>query len=225
MIELTSIFLRAGKHELNNVSLRVDKGNYAMLMGPTGCGKTSLLEAICGLRKIDRGSIKIDGRDITKWSPAQREIGYVPQDGALFPSKNVREHLAFALELRRQPRADILRRCDELADKLRIRHLLDRYVTKLSGGEKQRVAIGRALSFNPKVLLLDEPLSALDDVTKNEMIELLRSIQHSDEVTTLHVTHSRDEAKALGDQIFTFAETGLQETSSDGKQLSRGQRS
>lgn len=199
MIEVKGLTIRAGKHELRNISFDVPTGLYAILKGKTGQGKTTILESLCGLRKIQSGTIRVDGLDVTDAPPGARGIGYVPQDGALFPNLNVREHLAFALRLRKQSKASIEKRCLELASLLKIEHLLDRTVRNLSGGEAQRVALGRALSFHPKVLLLDEPLSALDEDTRSEMYDLLRTVQKTSKVTTLHVTHSREEAESLGD--------------------------
>ncbi len=206
MIELRNVHLKAGKHEMRNISFSVESGRYAILMGRTGSGKTTILEAICGLRQVQAGSILIDGQDVTAWSPGSREIGYVPQDGALFPSMTVEENLSFALRLRRASKAAITERTSELAEVLQIGHLLKRSPVKLSGGESQRVALGRAISFRPKVLLLDEPLSALDEATRVAMYDLLRSVQSRFSVTTLHITHSNDEARRLGDVRFVLDE-------------------
>jgi ABC-type sugar transport system ATPase subunit len=169
MIELIDVTIQAGKFSLRNVTFQIQAGEYAVLMGRTGQGKTTLLEAICGLRDVVAGRVLIDGHDVTHWLPGDREIGYVPQDLALFPTLSVRDHLAFALQLRRNKTQQITKRVDELAELLGISKLLDRSVRNLSGGESQRVAIGRAISFNPAVLLLDEPLSALDEATRKEM--------------------------------------------------------
>jgi ABC-type sugar transport system ATPase subunit len=209
MIEVKGLTVRAGKHELRNISFGVPAGRYAILKGKTGQGKTTILESLCGLRKIESGTICVDGQDVTDASPGARGIGYVPQDGALFPNLNVREHLAFALRLRKQSKAIIKKRCLELASLLKIAHLLDRSVRNLSGGEAQRVALGRALSFHPKVLLLDEPLSALDEDTRSEMYDLLRMVQKTTGVTTLHVTHSREEAESLGDTHLLLDSSGI----------------
>ena len=211
MIELRDVHIRAGQFELANLSFLVDAGQYAVLMGRTGRGKTTILESICGLRRIDGGAILIHDTDVTDWSPADREIGYVPQDLALFPTFTVAEHLQFALRLRRQPARQIEERTKELAQLLGISHLLTRRIQGLSGGESQRVALGRALSFHPSVLLLDEPLSALDEATRNEMQALLRRVTRESGVTTLHITHSRGEAKALGSQWLLLADGKVRE--------------
>jgi len=153
------------------------------------------------LRRVHSGSIMLMDRDVTHSSPAQRGIGYVPQDRALFHTMTVHEHLAFALVLRKWSNAEIERRVDEVAEQLGIRSLLSRSVQGLSGGEAQRVALGRALSARPQIMVLDEPLSALDDDTREEMIGLLKTIQAQNRLTALHVTHHKDEARALGQTI------------------------
>ncbi|MEO8268302.1 MAG: ABC transporter ATP-binding protein [Aureliella sp.] len=199
MIELCGISMQLGKFSLRDISLTVAAGQYAVLMGRTGCGKTSLLEAICGLRRVSAGAIRIASVDMTGWSPADRGIGYVPQDLALFPTLTVAEHLQFAMRLRRWTKSAIEMRTTELASVLGIEHLLDRQVQALSGGEGQRTALGRALSFRPQVLLLDEPFSALDDETRQEMFDLLKTVKQTTGVSTLHVTHNQQEADELAD--------------------------
>ena len=199
MIELENVAIRAGDFQLQDISFQVDSGQYAVLMGRTGRGKTTILEAICGLRKVASGKVVVQGTDVTDWSPADREIGYVPQDLALFPTMSVADHLRFALQIRSASRQLIKSRTAELAEMLGIDHLLERTIAGLSGGDSQRVALGRALSFRPAVLLLDEPLSALDESTRSEMQTLLRSVQQTTGVTTLHVTHNESEASALAD--------------------------
>ena len=199
MIDLQNVSIRAGDFELSGISFHVPAGQYAMLMGRTGRGKTTILEAICGLRAVSGGKILVDGVDVTDWLPGDRQVGYVPQDLALFPTLTVSQHLAFALKLRKHSLESVEKRTAELAEVLGITHLLDRNVTALSGGESQRVALGRALSFHPTVLLLDEPLSALDESTRGEMHELLKRVKETTGVTTLHVTHSTEEANILAD--------------------------
>ncbi len=202
MISLADIAVYQGAFSLENIAIEVPTGAYGVLMGKTGSGKTTLLEAICGLRHVAAGSVRLMGRDVTRLKPAARNIGYVPQDVALFSTLTVREHLALALVVRRWSRAAIRARVDELAQLLGIGHLLDRKPRGLSGGEAQRVALGRAIAMHPDVLLFDEPLSALDDDTRQEMYDLLRSIRKQMPVTVLHVTHNRDEASRLGECFF-----------------------
>jgi molybdate/tungstate transport system ATP-binding protein len=202
VIRLTDVVIRQGAFEFTGISLEVPTGRYAVLMGKTGSGKTTLLEAIVGLRPLVSGTIHLGGNDVTSLTPSARGAGYVPQDAALFRTMTVREHLAFALHLRRESKAVIRKRVDELADWLSIRPLLDRRPIGLSGGETQRVALGRALSFRPKFLLLDEPLSALDDETRGSIADLLERIRVEGQVTVLHVTHNRAEADRLADVRF-----------------------
>jgi len=202
VIRVENLSVRSGTFSLSGVSFEVGQGEYGILMGRTGSGKTTILEAICGLRPVVAGRIVLMGRDVTHLKPAQRCIGFVPQEGALFPTMTVREHLAFGPTVRGWKRRDINRRVDELAELLDIKHLLDRMPAGLSGGEQQRVALGRALAARPGVLCLDEPLSALDEQTREQMYELLREIQQATGVTTLHITHSRAEAERLADRLF-----------------------
>ena len=206
MITVENISLRIGHFALDDISFEIPSGRYGFLMGKTGCGKTSILEAICGLRGVHGGRIRLLGKDVTRLSPAQREIGYVPQDGALFSTMTVRDNLAFALVVRQGRPEAIARRISELAELLGIRHLLERRPAGLSGGEAQRVALGRALACRPHVLCLDEPLSALDEETRSETGALLRRVSEQMGVTTLHVTHSLEEAKKMGDIIFRLKE-------------------
>lgn len=213
MITVERLALRSGSFAVENLSFTVGTGQYAVLMGRTGSGKTSLLEAICGLRKVQAGRIWLDNVEVTHLRPADRGIGYVPQDLALFPTLNVLEHLAFALRVRNWPIDRIADRVAELSDLLGIGHLLGRYPLGLSGGEAQRVALGRALAFHPRILLLDEPLSALDEITREEMAQQLRALQQKTGVTTLHITHSPSEARRLGDRLFVFRHGAIHEES------------
>jgi ABC-type sugar transport system ATPase subunit len=186
--------------------LEVPVGGYAVLMGPSGSGKTTLLEAIAGLKRVSAGRVFLDQRDVTHCRPAQRGIGYVPQDGALFTTMSVRDHIAFALTVRKAPRAAIEERVAELADLLELTTLLDRLPANLSGGEKQRVALARALSFRPRWLCLDEPLSALDLQMRRQMQRLLLRVRELTGVTTLHVTHHPHDAVGLADQLYVLSE-------------------
>lgn len=202
MIQVHNMCISAGEFRLKDISFSIPQGSFGVLMGRTGSGKTTILECIIGLRKVDSGSIHVGDDDITHLNPALRGIGYVPQDGALFAKMTVREHLEFALTIRRVPSKQIADRVEELAELLKITHLLKRRPAKLSGGESQRVALGRALSFRPHVLCLDEPLSALDSETRTQMCELLETVRRQTNVTTLHVTHNLEEAVALADCLF-----------------------
>lgn len=206
MITLDKVSLLQGDFRLQEISLTIPTGQYAVLMGKTGSGKTSLLEAVAGLRSIAGGRLLLEDRDVTDLPPAQRGVGYVPQDAALFRQRTVYRNLSFALELRQHSDAEIERRVQELAGWLGIGHLLHRYPQGLSGGEAQRVALGRALAFHPAILLLDEPLSALDEETRGQLLDLLDNLRRRREVTVLHVTHNRSEAQRLSDLLFRIEE-------------------
>jgi ABC-type sugar transport system ATPase subunit len=211
MIAIDNLSVSAGAFALERISFQVPQGQYAVLMGRTGSGKTTLLEAICGLKRVGHGTIRLLDRDVTHLKAAERGIGYVPQDRALFPAMTVWEHLAFALRIRRWQRPRIEARVAELADLLGLGRLLQRLPARLSGGEAQRLALGRALAFEPRVLLLDEPLSALDDETRQEMCELLRAVQTRTGVTTLHVTHNQAEATQLADRLLVLQAGAVEE--------------
>ncbi|MBE2282114.1 MAG: ABC transporter ATP-binding protein [Prosthecobacter sp.] len=199
MIQLDHISWKAGGRViLAEVTIAIPANTYAVLMGSTGCGKTTLLEILCGLRKPTSGRVRLDGVDVTDLEPRERGIGYVPQDLALFPGLRVREQIAFAPKLRGLPPAEIEARVKRLAEQFGIVPLLDRLPDRLSGGEKQRVALARALAAQPKLLLLDEPLSALDEGMRAEAVSLLQKVQQEHGLTVLHVTHSSNEAAALG---------------------------
>lgn len=211
MIRLERITVHAGSFTLTGLSFHVPPGSHTALMGRTGSGKTTLLEAICGLRRVSAGSIHVGSRDVTHAPPGARGVGFVPQDGALFAHLTVRQHLAFALEVRHWEPERIARRVHELSDWLRLDPLLDRLPAGLSGGETQRVALGRALAFHPDVLCLDEPLSALDDETRAGVCELLADIRRRTGVTVLHITHNRAEAERLADRVLVLRDGRIEE--------------
>jgi ABC-type sugar transport system ATPase subunit len=199
LIAVENLCLRQGAFTLEGITFTIPAGRYGVLMGRTGAGKTTILEAIAGLRRITSGQVSLDGGVKTGATPAERGVGYVPQDAALFGAMTVRANLSFALAIRKRPPAEITTRVHELADWLRIGQLLDRYPRGLSGGEAQRVALGRALAARPRILLLDEPLSSLDEETREQMAAHLRTVKESGQVTVLHVTHNRREAEQLAD--------------------------
>jgi ABC-type sugar transport system ATPase subunit len=199
MIRIDSISWRAPAFRLENVSFSVPAEKYAVLMGKTGTGKTTLLEIICGLRPPGSGSVWLGESEVTRAAPGLRGVGYVPQDGALFPTMNVRGQIGFGLRMQKRPSEEIEECVVQLSDELGISHLLSRKPPGLSGGEKQRVALARALALRPKVLLLDEPLASVDEDTQADLIALLQRTQREHAITVLHVTHSRREAEALAD--------------------------
>jgi len=202
MIAVEKLCLKQGDFSLRDLNFELPEGAYGVLVGKSGCGKTTLLEAVCGLRSITNGRILLGGQDVTSCKPGERGVGYVPQDGALFPHLTVAKQLAFSLVLRKSQPALIANRVEELSELLGISHLLDRMPDALSGGECQRVALGRALSIQPKYLCLDEPLSALDDETHDEIYDLLRQTVKGTGVTVLHITHNKREVDNLADLVF-----------------------
>jgi molybdate/tungstate transport system ATP-binding protein len=216
MIDVRDLSIRQGRFRLDGISLTVPRGRYAMLMGRTGSGKTTVLEVVAGLRRPAAGRILLGDRDVTGLDTADRNVGYVPQDGALFRTMTVRQNLGFALEIRRHPQSDIAKRVEELAGWLELGHLLDRRAIGLSGGETQRIALGRALAHGSPVLLMDEPLGALDEETRERLIGVFRGIRARYDVTVLHVSHSRHEAEQLGDLVFRLQD-GRIEAMNDGE--------
>lgn len=209
MIKIENLCVTAGSFQLKRISLELATGEYGVLMGKTGCGKTTLAECLCGLRPIDSGTIWLAGIDLTNSRPAERNIGYVPQEGALFPRMTVRQNIAFPLVLRKWSTADVEKRIAEIAAELSLTALLDRHPARLSGGEIQRVALARAIVFHPPLLILDEPLAALDDETRLELHKVLKTVQTNTDVTTLQITHNRDDAEQLGNQVFHLTDGQL----------------
>jgi ABC-type sugar transport system ATPase subunit len=211
MIKCNNLYIKQGGFALSDINFQIKKGDYIVLMGKTGCGKTTILESICGLRKQNSGEIWLNKNEISNYTPAKREIGYVPQDGALFKNMTVAQNIGFALKIRKWEKQKINERVNELSNILGISYLLEREAHDLSGGEKQRVALARALSFHPDVLCLDEPLSALDDSTKKEMFELLMELKNNLDITVLHVSHSKEDAIKLADKVLLLTNGALKE--------------
>ena len=201
MIKIEALNIRLGEFNLRNINLSIDEGEYLVLLGPTGAGKSVLLECIAGIYTPDSGSICINGQDVTSRFPEERNVGYVPQDYALFPNMTVRQNLGYGLKVRKRSSSDIRENVDAMMEQLGITHLQDRLPLFLSGGEKQRVALGRALITKPGILLLDEPLSALDENLRSQLARELRRIQRDAHRTFLHVCHSFDEASYVADRI------------------------
>jgi ABC-type Fe3+/spermidine/putrescine transport system ATPase subunit len=201
MLRLEGIDVRLGEFQLRDVSLHVKPGTYLTLLGSTGTGKTVLLETVAGVHKPGSGSIHIKGRDATHLAPEKRHLGIVYQDYALFPHLTVFRNIAFGLHLKGTPEGKIKGAVEEMAGFLEIRHLLKRRPGRLSGGERQRVALARALVMAPYVLLLDEPMSALDRVTRSRIQNELKRIHTQLGVTIVHITHDLAEAFFLADHL------------------------
>ena len=195
-----SVFYGANR-VLDNVSLSAAGGEFIALLGASGCGKTTLLRAICGFVGLASGSIAIGGRDITRLPPDKRNTAMVFQSYALWPHMTVAQNIGYGLKLRRVGGGEIARRIEGLLAMLRLEGLGDRKVTALSGGQRQRVALGRALAIGPQILLLDEPLSNLDARIREEVRHEIKALQQRLGITTVHVTHDRQEAMVMADRI------------------------
>ena len=199
MIRVEGLVYEVGNFRLE-AGLEISHGEYFMLMGPPGSGKTALVECLAGLRQPSAGRIEIAGRDVTAAEPRDRGVGYVPQDYALFTTRTVRENIAFGPQVRGLARAEVERTVDRAAGLLGIEHLLGRRIPGLSGGERQRVALARALAAGPAVLVLDEPVSALDESTRESVCAELRALQRELGLTTVHISHNLEEAFSVADR-------------------------
>jgi len=186
---------------IRNVNLKIAKGEYFVVLGPTGAGKTLLLELIAGFHKLDSGRIWIDNMDVTFLPPEKRGVGFVPQEYMLFPHMTVFENVEFGLKVRKVPKAERERRVEQTLEFMGLSHLRDRLPMTLSGGEQQKTALARALVIKPKILLLDEPLSALDTNTRKKMQKELKKLHEELKVTTIHVTHDQIEAFVLANRL------------------------
>jgi ABC-type Fe3+/spermidine/putrescine transport system ATPase subunit len=208
-LSISGLTARAGSFTLGPVDLDIPPDRVLVLLGPSGAGKTVLLETIAGLRPRQSGQISLAGADITGLPPEQRRIGLVFQDAALFPHMSVRENIRFGP---RASGATAPGASDSLMRQLGIGHLADRSPRSLSGGERQRVALARALAIRPGLLLLDEPLSALDQPTREDMRSLLQQLLAELEIPAAHVTHDRDEALSIGDDLAVIVGGQLRQT-------------
>jgi multiple sugar transport system ATP-binding protein len=211
-IRLENITKRFGTFEaVKEMNLEVKDKEFVVFLGPSGCGKTTTLRLIAGLEQADEGSIFIDDVRVNNLSPSDRDIAFVFQFYALYPHKTVYDNIAFPLKAVKMPKSDIDVRVKEVANILHIGHLLDRKPNKLSGGEMQRVALGRAMVREPKVFLMDEPLTNLDASLRIEMRAELKRLQNDLGATTVYVTHDQVEAMAMGDRIAVMNRGMLQQ--------------
>jgi iron(III) transport system ATP-binding protein len=199
---------------LKNVSLDVAAGEFVCFLGPSGCGKTTLLRAIAGLDFQDEGRIFIGGRDVSNLPPAARDFGIVFQSYALFPNLTVAENIGFGLVNRKIGRAAVKRRVTELLETIGLPEQADKYPVQLSGGQQQRVALARALATSPSLLLLDEPLSALDARVRLRLRDELKALQRRLGITTIMVTHDQDEALGLADRIVVMNQGVIEQVGS-----------
>lgn len=206
MIRLEGLHVRLGRFALRDVSFEIPSGGYGLLIGPTGSGKTSVLEAIAGHSRIGGGRIFLHGKDVTAAPPEHRGVGVVYQQNNLFPHLSVAENIRYGMAYGGLSRADQEERVAELAGILGLGHLLERGIPNLSGGEAQRVGIARALAPRPSLLLLDEPFASLDPATRFDLRRQLLDIHERESVTTIHVTHEFQEALQLGNQVAVMSE-------------------
>ncbi len=200
MLELKSITRRFGSFALDDLSFKVNRGEYFILLGRSGSGKSLTLELIAGIRKPEKGQVILNGTDITLLKMQKRKTGLVFQDFALFPHLTVYDNIAYPLKMKRTLKQDIYKMIDKIAAEVNIKHLLERKPDSLSGGEKQRVAVARTLVTSPDIILLDEPMASIDTPLRDDIRRLLRRINDGG-MTILHVTHDYREAIRLADRV------------------------
>ncbi|MCR4740292.1 MAG: sulfate ABC transporter ATP-binding protein [Lachnospiraceae bacterium] len=196
----------------DNVSFEIEKGKLVALLGPSGSGKTTILRMIAGLETPDEGDIIIDGRKVNDLPPAERGVGFVFQNYALFRYMTVYENIAFGLEIKKQTKEEIKKRVTELMDLIGMTGLEKRYPNQLSGGQRQRVAFARALAPNPGLLLLDEPFAAIDAKVRKELRTWLRHMIHQIGITSIFVTHDQEEAVEVADEIIVTNKGRVEQT-------------
>lgn len=201
MLHVKNLCVDIGDFSLDNINIDLSKGEHLVLLGASGSGKTLLLETIAGRYPLLNGEIYINGENVTLKPPEERGIGFVYQNYELFPHFNVYENIAFPLKLQKLSKDKIEEKTLDIIDNLKIGHIAHRSILELSGGEKQRVSIGRALALSPKLLFLDEPLSALDYVTKHKVKHIIKDVCKNYNVTVIHVTHDISEALFFATKI------------------------
>jgi sulfate transport system ATP-binding protein len=219
LIEARNVTKRFGEYvALDDVSVAVESGSLTALLGPSGSGKSTLLRVIAGLEQPDAGAVVIAGREATSLAPQQRGVGFVFQHYAAFKHMTVRKNVAFGLEIRKRPKAEVRERVDRLLELVQLGGFADRYPAQLSGGQRQRMALARALAVEPEVLLLDEPFGALDARVRKELRAWLRRLHDEVHVTTIFVTHDQEEAMDLADQVVVMSH-GRVEQVGDAREL------
>ncbi|MCX8118226.1 MAG: ABC transporter ATP-binding protein [Desulfobacterota bacterium] len=214
MIKIESLSIDVGTFKLKDLDITIEEGSFHFLLGPTGSGKTLILESIIGLHRPERGKIWVGQKEVQRLPPERREISYVPQDLALFPHLSVRENILYGIRARNHMPKNYEEYLESLIRAMRVEGLLDRYPARLSGGEKKRVALLRALAPQPKLLLLDEPLSGLDPSIKIEILYLLKALHASFRPTVLCVSHDFEEAYMLGERITVFMDGKVEQVGS-----------
>ena len=212
MIRTENLQVAYDNFELRDINIEIKRNEFFVLMGPTGAGKTVLLESIAGLTPVRSGAVILNGKDITALPPEKRGVGIVYQDYALFPHMSVRDNITYAVRYHRIDKHLAGKRLDKLCSDLNIGHLLNRYPETLSGGEQQRSALARAMMFEPSVLMLDEPLSALDPAFRLGIQQLLKTLHQSTDITFLMVTHDFSEALSLADRAAVMKDGRIEQT-------------
>jgi putative spermidine/putrescine transport system ATP-binding protein len=201
----------ASSQVVRNVDLSIERGEFVSFLGPSGCGKTTTLRMVAGFETPTSGAIRINGQDVTELRPNQRNIGMVFQSYALFPNMTVADNVGFGLKVAKRPASSIAPRVDEMLRLIKLPQLGGRYPYQLSGGQQQRVALARALAIEPQVLLLDEPLSALDAKIRVSLREEIRGVQRKLGITTIYVTHDQEEALSMSDRIVVMNEGRIEQ--------------
>lgn len=201
----------ASVHAVRDFSISVSKGQFVSLLGPSGCGKTTTLRMVAGFERPDAGEILLDGEDLTSVPPNKRSAGMVFQAYALFPNLSVQGNIAFGLEVARRPKPEIRAAVSELLQLVRLEGVEDRFPHQLSGGQQQRVALARALALKPRLLLLDEPLSALDAKVRVSLRAEIRRIQSELGLTTIYVTHDQEEALSISDRVVVMQSGSIEQ--------------
>ncbi|MBM6668524.1 ABC transporter ATP-binding protein [Lacrimispora saccharolytica] len=198
---------------LKDISLNVEKGQFVTLLGPSGCGKSTLLRCLSGLEDISSGQIIMDGKDITDLEPKDRNIGMVFQHYSLFPNMTVEENIAFGLKMKKKPKDEIARKVKQAMEMVELTGKEKQYPDNLSGGQQQRVALARSIVQEPKVLLLDEPLSAIDAKLRKSLQNSIKQVHKELGLTSIFVTHDQDEAMVMSDTIHLFHEGKIEQSS------------
>jgi putative spermidine/putrescine transport system ATP-binding protein len=200
-----------GTVAVEDFNLDAVRGEFVSFLGPSGCGKTTTLRMIAGFEKPTAGTIVVDGKDITYSAPNQRNVGMVFQSYALFPNMTVADNIGFGLKVRKRPKSEITKRVNELLELIHLEDRGGRYPWQMSGGQQQRVALARALAIEPQVLLLDEPLSALDAKIRIVLRKEIRAIQRQLGITTVYVTHDQEEALSLSDRVVVMSDGRIEQ--------------
>jgi putative spermidine/putrescine transport system ATP-binding protein len=196
---------------VEDFNLEIEKGEFVSFLGPSGCGKTTTLRMVAGFELPTSGEVVLDGENITYKSPNQRNVGMVFQSYALFPNMSVAQNIGFGLQVRKTSAEEIKKTVNEMLGLIHLEKHAEKYPFQLSGGQQQRVALARALAINPRVLLLDEPLSALDAKIRVELRQEIRRIQQTMGITTIYVTHDQEEALSLSDRIVVMSQGHMEQ--------------